>query len=377
MLSVYIHIPFCRRKCDYCDFFSVPLAGPVPAGYVDLLIRQVQLYAEDPRWRGPVSTLFLGGGTPSLLAAPDLRRLLQAVAATFGFTPAAELTLEANPETVSPALLAAFRLAGINRLSLGVQSTDAAALTLLGRGHDVAMAANAVRWAQAAGFAQVGVDLIFGIPGVTDANLHTGVNRVLDWGVQHLSCYGLTFESQTPLALRRQRGLVLPVGEEVERRQFLGLHDQLTAAGFAHYEISNYARPGEVCRHNQAYWQRLPVLALGAGAHAYVDRGWGERWAAPAALDRYQQQLRAGQDPLALLESLDRQTAMNETCYLALRTADGIDAAAFCQRFGQTLQQAYPRAQQRLGTALVTDAAGWRLTPEGWLLYDHLVQEFL
>ncbi len=377
MPGLYLHIPFCKRKCPYCDFFSVEtLADGRLTAYPELLRQHLRRVA-DCGGQGPFDTIYFGGGTPSLLAPETVGSLLQAAARDFGVTGDAEITLEANPGTVTLARLSGYRGAGVNRLSLGLQSLDPRQLVTLGRLHTAAHGREAVAQARRAGYANLSVDLIFALPGQTLAALAGEVDRYLDLAPEHLSCYGLTAEPDTPFHHRVQRGeLTLPDGD-FYAEAFLLVHERLTAAGYLHYEIANYARPGQECRHNLGYWQRRPYLGIGAGAHSFRDIGWGERWAVPADLAGYAAALREGREPCECLERFDRAAAMGESLYLGLRTAAGVSDAAFRERFGCTVAEAHPAAVQKLAPWLRRENGGWRLSVDGWLLFDRLVQEFL
>lgn len=376
MPGLYLHIPFCRRKCPYCDFFSVEGDDARLADYPALLQRHLA-WAAAHGWSGPFDTAYFGGGTPSLLPAAAVGDLLAAVDRHFGLAADAEITLEANPGTVTQASLAGYRTAGVNRLSLGLQSLDPRQLALLGRLHDAEQGVQAVHWARQAGFASLSLDLIFALPGQTLADLEAEIDRYLALVPEHLSCYGLTAEPDTPFHHRVQAGeLRLPDGD-FYAEAFLLLHRRLTAAGFEHYEIANYARPGSACRHNLGYWGRREYLGVGAGAHSYFPAGWGARRGVPADLDAYAAALAGRQEPAELLETFDRAGAMSETLYLGLRTAAGVDDSAFRARFGVGVAEAYPAAVGRLQPWLSQSDRHWRLTVAGWLLFDRLVQEFL
>lgn len=376
MLGLYLHIPFCRRKCPYCDFFSVEEHDAQLRDYPTLLRRHLG-WAAGHGWRGPVDTVYFGGGTPSLLSARAVGSLLNAIDQRFGLAADAEITLEANPGTVTAARLAGYRAAGVSRLSLGLQSLDPYQLTALGRLHSRDDALQAVAWARRAGFTNLSLDLIFALPGQSLTDLDEELDRYLDLAPEHLSCYGLTAEPDTPFHHRVQAGeLQLPDGE-FYADAFLRLHERLTAAGYAHYEIANYARPGQVCRHNLGYWGRRPYLGLGAGAHSFREIGWGERWSVPPDLAAFGASLRQRREPAERIEGFERSGAMSETLYLGLRTSRGIDDAAFRTRFGCTVAEAFPEGVAQLRPWLALTDGHWRMTVAGWLLYDRLIQEFL
>ena len=376
MSGLYLHIPFCRRKCPYCDFFSVAGASPHFAAYPALLARQLEL-AAGHGWQGPFTTVYFGGGTPSLLAPAAVGTLLDGVARSFGLTADAEITLEANPGTVTAATLCGYRAAGINRLSLGLQSLDPGQLQTLGRPHDREAGVQAVKRARRAGFANLSLDLIFALPGQTPGDLAREIERYLDLDPEHFSCYGLTAEPDTPFQQRVHSGeLCLPDGDAYAEA-YLQLHARLSTAGYAHYEIANYARPGHECRHNLGYWQRRPYLGAGAGAHSFRAAGWGERWSVPADLDAYAWALQAGRDPAERLERFDRRGAMSETLYLGLRTSAGVSDDRFREKFGCSVADTWPAALKKLSPWLAQGDGCWRVTVDGWLLFDRLIQEFL
>lgn len=377
MNALYLHIPFCRRKCPYCDFFSLEQSQPQLADYPDLLAQHVRLAARRQDWRAPLSTVFFGGGTPSLLSAGQVGAILEVAAREFGLDAAAEITLEANPGTLTRASLLGYRQAGINRLSLGVQSLVSSNLHFLERLHGPEEARRAVDWAREAGFDNLSLDLMFALPGQSLAALEQDVADFLALAPDHLSCYGLSLEEGTAFYQRLCRGELTPADEERAAEAFLFLDERLSAAGFEHYEIANYARPGQACRHNQRYWQRLPYLGVGAGAHSFFDQGWGERWAVPGDLDLYRDNLAAQRPPAQCLEVFDRQGAMAETLYLGLRTATGVDDEVFRNRFGLSVAEAFPEALRRNVGYLEKQGAHWRYNLRGWLLFDHLIAAFL
>lgn len=377
MSSLYLHIPFCRRKCPYCDFYSLSGHTSLLTHYPDLLIRHLRLAAESGRWQGPLTTVFFGGGTPSLLPAAEVARVLAVVRAEFELEITAEVTLEANPGTVSPATLEGYQLAGINRLSLGVQSLDDAGLRTLGRIHTASEACQTATWARQAGFTNLSLDVMFALPGQTVTNIQTEVDQLLALSPDHLSCYGLSVEEQTPFYHLHRRGELTLPDEEHYAELFLTLHERLTQAGYEHYEISNYAHPGRQCRHNLGYWQRQAYLGVGAGGHSFIDNGWGVRLAVPPDLNRYSRLLTAGTDPTEVLETFEHHGAMAETLYLGLRTACGVDDVRFRQSFGLGVAEAFPAAVEKAGNRLQFRSGKWSFDLNGWLLYDHLITPFL
>jgi len=374
--ALYIHVPFCLQKCPYCDFYSVPRSAADIDSYPELLIRHLRLIANQNA-PNKLSTIFFGGGTPSLLAPDDINRILRTAEALFGFSEDVEISLEANPGTIDAERLDSLRAAGINRLSIGVQSLCDRELQLLGRPHTASRAIEAIRAARAAGFDNISCDLMFALPGQSVEQLRESLVRLLEHNPEHLAIYGLTIEEGTPFHACRASGQLEEVDEEIYVAGYRMLHATLAAAGYRHYEISNYARPGFECRHNLRYWQRRANLAIGAGAHSFVEQGWGERWAVPDDLAVYRDRLVNGVDPADCMETFDERAAMAETLYLGLRTAAGVDDAAFRRRFQISVQQAYPEAVRKCADHLVLEEGCWRLDTDGWLLFNSLLMHFL
>lgn len=377
MNALYLHIPFCRRKCPYCDFFSLEQPHPLFADYPELLARHLRWAARSQDNCAPFATVFFGGGTPSLLSPGQVGGILDVAAREFGIEAAAEISLEANPGTLTRASLHGYRQAGINRLSLGVQSLASRNLHFLERLHGPEEARRAVGWARDAGFNNLSVDLMFALPGQSLAALEQDVGDFLALAPDHLSCYGLSLEEGTAFYQRQCCGELTAADEERAAEAFLFLDQRLCEAGFEHYEIANYARPGHACRHNQRYWQRLPYLGVGAGAHSFFARGWGERWAVPGDLNLYRKNLAEQRHPAQSLEVFDRQGAMAETLYLGLRTAVGVDDEAFRACFGSSVAEVFPEAVRRNAGYLEKQGSHWRYNLPGWLLFDHLIAAFL
>ena len=361
-LSLYIHIPFCLRKCAYCDFPSWADTGIPLEEYVDGVVREMELrsalLAEPP----VAETLYLGGGTPSLLPPDLVSRLVGTSRSRHALTADAEVTLEANPGTVTPEKLAGYRDAGVNRLSLGVQSFDDRMLTLLGRVHTAQEARATVAAARAAGFDNIGLDLIHSLPGQTPEEWREELQQAVTLGPEHLSAYGLTVEEGTPFHLLRQEGRLPLPDDDAGALMYRMTADILTAAGYEQYEIANFALPGRRSRHNQVYWRREPYLGFGAAAHSFLGNpAFGRRWRNPHDPAEYLRVLAAGRLPEEDVAVLTRREAMAETFFLGLRTTNGVDTERFRETFGESVEQAYGPEIARLIEAGLLERHGSRL----------------
>jgi oxygen-independent coproporphyrinogen-3 oxidase len=336
-IGLYVHIPFCIKKCLYCDFPSVAGGEELYAAYTAALCREIAgkgglLSA------GAVDTVYIGGGTPTVLPADCLAAIGRCLRASFTVTEDAEFTVESNPGTLDGEKLAALRAIGVNRVSLGVQAFDDAVLAAAGRIHTAAQALEAVAAVRAAGFGRVSVDLMYGLPGQTAASFRAGLERAAALPVGHISVYGLKVEEGTPFAGLAAAGrLALPDEDEEEAMYDLAT-SWLPARGFARYEISNYARPGDECRHNLKYWRYEPYIGVGAAAHSFWQE---ERLANTADVRDYIGRVTAGETPVASCERPDGAVAMAEYVFLALRTAAGVSYADFAASFGRGFPERY------------------------------------
>jgi oxygen-independent coproporphyrinogen-3 oxidase len=376
---LYLHIPFCRRKCPYCAFVSQePAAGDLE-GYGDTLQAEMGLAAQAFRAERPLKSVYFGGGTPSLLDPRQVARLLQQAETLFGLGREAEITLEANPGTVDLERLAAFRAAGVNRLSIGVQSFHDPLLTILGRIHSATEAKEAFQAARDAGFANIGIDLIHALPDQTLPMWRHELEQALALAPEHISVYGLTVEEGTPFAARYGEDSPLLPDEDLAAAMFEEADDLLTAAGYEHYEIANYALPGRRSDHNSGYWRRDGYLGLGAGAHSFLRTGYGVRFGNPADLDAYARAVAQGRLPHQDVQTLARQDAMAEFMFLGLRMADGVDKNAFRREFGAGLDEMFGREVSKLTTLELLETAvdRVRLTRRGMLLSNQVFAHFL
>ncbi len=371
-VGVYVHVPFCVKRCDYCSFNTAPLQDGGMPRYLGALQREIALLKQLP-WADQltVPTIFFGGGTPSLLEPAALAGILDALRTALAVDSDAEITVEANPESVTSTKLAAYRAAGVNRLSLGVQSLDDDLLPRLGRLHTARQAHQAFEAVRQAGFTNVSVDLMYGLPDLDVATWTRTVTAVLDWQPEHLSAYGLTLDAQSRWGATGVEGLPAE-GTVVE--QYWALVRAAAAHDFEHYEISNYARPGRRSRHNQIYWHAEEYLACGPGGCGFIG---DVRYAAVKPVARYADLLEAGRLPLDSWEQLTLRQRLAERLILGLRTADGVPAAWLAERSAD---------DRRLGRLLadwreqdLLREAGHRVTlsESGFLLSDALFVELL
>ena len=378
--SLYLHVPFCFHKCHYCDFYSIVSGADRHEAFVRTLVRELDTIAEFAT--APLETIFVGGGTPTLLAPPFWSRLLEALHDRFDLSPisegAGEFTVECNPETATPELFDRLVAGGVNRVSIGAQSFNDAHLKTLERWHDPASVPRALGIAEAAGIARRSLDLIYAIPGQTLSDWDDDLDTALGLGVDHLSCYALTYEPNTPMAVRLRLGEFEAMPDELEAEMFVRTHARLVAAGLDRYEVSNFARSrpsGGPSRHNLAYWRGESWLAAGpsASGHLRTENG-GWRWKnAPRLTDWETGVLAGGWSPVVDLESPEPVRALAERIMLGLRLAEGLDAPSLdaeASRLGAG--RAFAAAQERERRAGWLARRGDRLvlTDEGWLHAD-------
>jgi oxygen-independent coproporphyrinogen-3 oxidase len=357
---VYIHVPFCARKCSYCDF-AIAVRRTVPVQqYLDALARELTLrYPRDIPTR--IDTLYLGGGTPSRLGGHGIAALMGITRRHFLLDTGAEVTIEANPDDVTRDDAVAWKAAGITRVSLGVQSFGDTALRWMHRTHDAARVPRAVDALRAAGIDDCSLDLIFALPPEAGRDWACDLTRAIELAPTHISLYGLTIEPMTPLGRRQRRGETVDAPEERYETEYLHAHDALTAAGFEHYEVSNFGKPGHRARHNSAYWRKVPYAGIGPGAHEFD--GAARRWNA-REYAAWVERLGRGLDPVDGSESLTAENQVAESVYLGLRTADGL--------LLEPGEHARIHPWLTAGWGAASDPGRLVLSPLGWLRLDSL-----
>lgn len=376
-LALYLHVPFCVQKCPYCDFYSQPGRSIPPTAFVTALLAEMDRWRRElPEDTRPLQSIFFGGGTPSLLPPEALGRLLEGIRARWSLTRECEITLEANPESVTAAGLEACRAMGFNRLSLGVQAMDPERLKRLQRPHSVSQAQDAIMAARGAGFDNLNLDLIHGTPGHTWPEWRKELEATLAWRPEHLSCYALTLEEGTPLHERWQRGHWELPDEETQLTLLQETRAYLRTTGWNPYETSNFARPGQECRHNLNYWRYGDFIGLGPSAHGKWTTSDGVvlRYAHPPDLEAWSRAL--AQPDWIQRERLSPKEAGVEFLLMGLRLEEGVDLERYQRLSGEDLTRSRATMLAELLQAGLVERRGGHLalTPRGWPLINRILE---
>jgi putative oxygen-independent coproporphyrinogen III oxidase len=382
--SLYIHIPWCQSKCPYCDFNSYAAAAWPEADYTRAIVAEMRSRAADAPFAGArLSTIFFGGGTPSLFGPESIAAIIDAAAAAFGIEPGAEITLEANPGTVDYAKLAGMRTAGVNRLSMGAQSFDDDVLKFLGRIHRADDTRAAARAAHRAGFERMNLDVIFAVPGQRLDGVMRDIAEAAALEPDHISAYNLTFEEGTAFFADLKRGRIAALESDEQAAMYAAVREEIPRRGYAMYEISNYARPGSEARHNLTYWRAQSYLGLGAGAHSFAlgagGAHYGRRWWNERAPARYLEMVSRTARAEAGAEEIDAATGAGEFVFLNLRLREGFALADFRARFGREFDDIFGARAARLAAdgLLAREHGRVRLTDRGLELADSVFAEFV
>lgn len=378
--GLYIHFPFCKSKCIYCDFYSVVAKPDLIDRYFKNVLLEVDLYSRHDFFsKQRFQTIYIGGGTPSLLSPEHIGQLLEFLHDKLKFEDDVEITVEVNPESSSAEKLLAFYKAGVNRLSIGVQSFSERELQLLSRIHDAKTAVRCIRFAQEVGFKNISIDLIFGIPGQSLAAWNETLKQAISFSPQHISMYGLTIELGTPLEKLVKQGIVKPAPESLEREMYKSGVEFLKNAGYDHYEISNLAKPTFHSRHNSLYWDGVPYLGLGPAAHSFTKetRHWNFD-----DVSKYNMLLSNKILPIKESEHLTEHQQLLEFIMLSLRRKDGIKFDVFQNKFKYDFRDRYSKPLEELaklnqGKLVELDESSVKLTLEGMLLYNEVCSYFV
>jgi putative oxygen-independent coproporphyrinogen III oxidase len=381
--SLYIHIPYCIRKCPYCDFNSHVVAEIPEKQYTDALLRELDHYGSRDEWQNRnVQSIFFGGGTPSTFKPTSIGKILARVAATFPLDVDCEITLEANPGTVDQENFFGYRDAGVNRISVGVQSFQPRLLKFLGRAHSADEARKALEVVRKSGFDNFSLDLMYANPSQTVFELEADLNSALTFQSPHLSAYNLTFEEGTPFGHEYGSGRMKSLTEDEEIAMAEIVEQKLKEAGLHRYEISNYARPGLHSRHNVNYWRGGDYLGLGAGAHSYhrmkTEGAMGQRWSNEKNPGRYIALGMESGTAVVDRETIDETKAVGEFLFLGLRMTEGISNDEFCARFSQSPVDFYPQIRTWTDAGLMEERDGHLLfTRKGLLLANSIFVQFV
>lgn len=374
--GVYVHFPFCSKICPYCDFYVLRESAAKWAAFLPYYEKELKLLAatKPELFNQKLETLYFGGGTPSLLEAEQMSRILALLKSCFGLLPDAEISLEANPNDLLGEKPKDFCRLGINRLSIGVQSLNDTELKTLGREHSAEQAEGAVQNVKKSGFENFNIDLIFGVPGQTPASWKETLEKAVSWRPSHISIYSLTIEERTSFYKLQQAGKLRLPPEEVCQEMYLAGAEFLEKNGYQQYEISNFARPGRESRHNRNYWQRKCYLGVGPSAHSFFD---GQRWANVRSLPIYQRKLDANELPVDFEESIDRDKALEEALLLGLRQKEGIYLEDFKKEFGFDLEEEKRELLDKLTSQSLAskENGNLRLTTLGFYVSDRIISE--
>jgi oxygen-independent coproporphyrinogen-3 oxidase len=379
MAGLYIHVPFCQRKCSYCDFYSI-VGTTDTARYLQALGAETSAAAGEYAVRESIQTLFIGGGTPSLLQIDELQHMLAMIRQKFILAPDAEITIEVNPGTVNRDKIEGYLTLGINRISIGVQSFHDDELDFLQRIHSSAEAVRCIEDAKAAGCSNISVDLIFSLPGQQPERWRDTLEKAFSLQPQHISAYSLIIEDRTPLARMVAAGLVTPIPEDDDASLYALTLTAMQEAGYHQYEVSNFSLPGFSCKHNVNYWNHSNYLGLGPSAHSFwkTDDTHARRWWNVRSLSEYCRRLEQRQSAVEGSEELGTAELLREAIFLSLRCGS-LDTHALRERFGSELT--HPLAAQLQGyesrNILVRDGSLFRLTPAGYMFCDEIAASLL
>ena len=372
-LGIYIHIPFCAKKCAYCDFYSMCDLS-LRENYVDALISQISSFRAEAKNR-IVDTIYIGGGTPSILSGEQILRILKTVRKTFKVSEDAEITMEANPGTLNPEKLVAYHEAGINRLSIGLQSANSEELSTLGRIHTKEEFERSFLLARLEGFQNINVDIMYALPGQTEQTLSETLDYVIGLDPDHISFYGLTIEPETPFGRNKDLAKLLP-NEDIQVEMYLNAAEKMEAAGFFQYEISNFSKPGFECHHNMKYWKVEDYLGFGPAAHSFFD---GTRFAYAKNTSKFISYPTQRERLIEMQEQSSIEDSALEFVMLGFRLRAGIDVVEYGERFGEDFEDNYGEKMQEFieKEYIMKTKNGYRLSRRGFLISNYILSEIL
>lgn len=374
--GLYFHMPFCRSRCSYCHFISLPFDRAIARRYGHAVLCEIESCPEAKADCRDVDSIYFGGGTPSILAAKHILGILQACRCKFRVQDDCEISLEANPGTISKTKIAAYRRGGIRRVSMGAQTFSDRELSAIGRAHSSEMVFDSLRRLREGGFENINLDLMLGLPYQTRVSWKHNLETVAGLGIPHVSVYMLDLDDPCPLQTKVAEGAVSLPEDDLVSDLYLETIEFLASCGYQQYEISNFARPGYACRHNLKYWKRKPVYGFGLGSHSFDGN---TRWANISQMDDYLAVVEAGQNPRAWQESMDADHALSETLFLGLRLAEGVDWKGLQNSYGAEMLSTYEDALQdwlQQGLAQKTGDVV-RLTASGMLISNEVFQQFV
>ena len=392
MSSLYVHIPFCLKRCIYCDFVSGIYDPKKAEQYIAALRKEIALISQEPNLkisphpslpkRGKFETLFIGGGTPTALSAEALRELIKHIFSHIAFADNYEATIEANPGTLNKEKLTAIREAGMNRISIGIQSFNDEELKILGRLHSSSVAEQAVHLARDAGFENIGIDLIYGIPGQGMESWNKTLEKAVKLKPRHISAYELTVEKGTVLYARHQEGILKSLDDDLIAEMYNRTIDYLASEGYVHYEISNFAMAGYSCRHNLNYWDRGEYYGVGLGAHSFIN---GNRYYNTGNIEDYLKAVSEKRSPVKATEHITEDKALSEAVFLGMRKTEGINVESFFKRYGLNILSHYQYEiadMQEKGLIEITNSecsyeTNLKLTRRGLLLSNEVFVKFI
>lgn len=373
--GIYVHIPFCDAKCGYCDFYSIT-DFKHKNRLLDAVKQEIAWYSATTDNQKIFDTLYIGGGTPSVLEIAELKDLISVLTRSFRFHSNSEFTIEINPGTVDRTKLKQIYDTGVHRLSIGIQSFNDAELKLLGRIHSSAQAIETIKIARETGFENINTDLIYALPGQTLQDWEKSLSVICQYLPEHISAYSLIYEEGTPFFKMRERGELTDQAEEAEARFYNFTHKFLADAGYLHYEVSSFARGGSyISRHNYKYWQHIDYLAFGPSAHSFIQN---KRWSNIRSVTGYIDMISRGEMPIDQHETLDQKTLMFEHIFLGLRTYQGIDLKTFADQFKSAFDDLFARQISQLtdrGYAVLNEN-NFKLTDKGMILCDEISVQF-